>query len=111
MKKIKFLLLLLLIVCFNSCTQHLNDDKGIVTRVEYSYQEGVYNVYLKSINKEFFCYGPLEMGSKSFFFTTENSSYHIGDTVKFVIQCRQQNIDIFRMCSFFTEEECSTTKM
>ena len=85
MKKIKFLLLFLLIVCFSSCTQHLMDDKGIVTRVEYSYQEGVYNIYLSDIDRCLFCRSLL-VGGKEFFFETKNSSYHVGDTVKFVIQ-------------------------
>ena len=86
MKKIKFLLLLLLIVCFSSCAQHLKNDKGIVTRVEYSYQEGIYNVYLRNIDRKLFCHGPLESSNKDFFFETKNPSYHIGDTVKFVVQ-------------------------
>ena len=86
MKRIKFLLLLLVIICFSSCTQHLIDDKGIVTRVEYSYQEGIYNVYLRSIDGKLFCEGPLEIDNKSLYFKTKDPSYHIGDTVKFVIQ-------------------------
>ena len=85
MKKIKFLLLLLLIVCFSSCTQCLTDDKGIVTRVEYFYQGGIYNVYLRDIDGCLLCRSLLG-GGKEFFFITKNSSYHIGDTVKFVIQ-------------------------
>ena len=85
MKKVKFLLLLLVIICFSSCTQHLMDDKGIVTRVEYSYQEGIYNVYLRCIDGKFLCNGPLGV-DKSFYFTTKNSPYHIGDTVKFIVQ-------------------------
>ena len=84
MKKIKFLLLLLIIICFSSCTQHLVDDKGIVTRIEYSYKDGIYNVYLKSIDGKLFCYGPIEMASREFFFETKNLSYHVGDTVKFL---------------------------
>lgn len=85
MKKIKLLLLLLVIICFSSCTQHLMDDKGIVTRVEYSYQKGTYNVYLRGINGKLFCYGPSEMDNKDFYFKTKDPSYHVGDTVKFVI--------------------------
>jgi len=86
MKKIKFLLLLLVIICFSSCTQHLKNDKGIVIRVEYSYQEGTYNVYLRDINEQLlFCYDFFELAGKEFFFETKNSSYHIGDTVKFII--------------------------
>lgn len=84
MKKIKFLLLLLVIICFSSCTQHLKNDKGVVIRVEYSYQEGTYNVYLRDIDKQsLLCYD--FFAGKEFFFETKNSSYHIGDTVKFII--------------------------
>lgn len=86
MKTIKFLLLFLVIICFSSCTQHLTDDKGIVTSVEYSYQKGFYNVYLKTIDRQFLCYGFTEMCGKNVFFTTRNSSYHVGDTVKFIVQ-------------------------
>lgn len=84
MKKIKFLLLLLIIIYFNSCTQHLVDNKGIITRIEYSDKDGIYNIYLKSVDGILLCYGPFETVGRVFFFETKNLSYHVGDTVKFL---------------------------
>lgn len=80
MKKIKFLLLLFVIICFNSCTQHLIDDKGVVTRVELSDDEGIFNVYLKEIDKYPLCYDDLWNFPKTFYFKT-STLYHVGDTI------------------------------
>ena len=82
MKKIKFLLLLLVIVCFSSCTQCLTDDKGIVTRIELSGKEGTFNVYLREINNTSLCQDDCFGFPRNFYFKT-STLYHVGDTIYF----------------------------
>lgn len=80
----KLIILLFLLICC-SCTQHLIDDKGIVTRIEMSSKDRVFNVYLKEINVEInggsLCVDFFDF-PKTFYFETK-TPYHIGDTIKF----------------------------
>ena len=81
MKKIKFLVLILLITCC-SCTQCISTDMALVKRVE-RYNEG-YNVYLESLNKiDDLCHNSIGI-PEDIYFRTKNPTYHVGDTVKFV---------------------------
>ena len=83
MKKIKFLLLLLVIICFSSCTQCISTDTAIVRKVERNYNNG-YNVYLECLNKrDAICYNSLGI-SEPIYFVTKNPTYRVGDTVKFL---------------------------
>ena len=82
MKKIKFLLLILLITCC-SCTQCISTDTAIVKRVERNYNDG-YNVYLECPNKSgALCHNGLGI-AEDIYFRTKNPTYHVGDTVKFI---------------------------
>ena len=91
MKKIKYLLFLLAIICC-SCTVHLTEDFGIVTKVEecvdannHILNPPSYEIYLRGINKTNLCCNPFGVGV-DFYFRTKNSNYHVGDTVRLVIE-------------------------
>ena len=80
--KTKLIILLLLSICFSSCTQCLTDDKGIVTRIELSDKEGTFNVYLREIDNTSLYQNACFDFPKTFYFKT-STLYHVGDTIHF----------------------------
>ena len=77
----KLIILFLSLICC-SCTQYLADDEGIVTRVELSDKEGIFNVYLKEIDGISLCYSDLCDLPRTVYFKT-STLYRVGDTIKF----------------------------
>lgn len=93
-KKFKYLLFSLLVMCC-SCTVHLTEDIGIVTRVEECVDDTndriSYNIYLRGVNKTISCYDSYGF-RKTFYFKTGKLIYHVGDTVRFVNYSNRRNI-------------------